>query len=126
MKRFVPMLLLAGSIGCAYAAPIKADLSAVKPGPISVVSSDQSLNVIWSDGANHHFSFHTTRLSENTGSKWNCSKHKRKKKAAGLHDFLQCSHIQESLPGPGLVLRWVEGITFAVFGRDTYNLSYNG
>jgi hypothetical protein len=49
------MLLLAGSMGCAYATPIKADLSAVKPGPISVVSSDQSLNVIWSDGANHHW-----------------------------------------------------------------------
>lgn len=55
MMRFATMLLLAGSFGCAYAAPITADLSGVKPGPITVVSADQALNVAWSDAANHHW-----------------------------------------------------------------------
>jgi hypothetical protein len=37
-----------------YGAPIKADVSGVAPGPISVVS-DQALTVMWNDTANHHW-----------------------------------------------------------------------
>ena len=55
MKFFAATILLAGSFGWVYAAPITPDLSAVKPGPISVVSSNRALSVIWSDAANHHW-----------------------------------------------------------------------
>jgi hypothetical protein len=55
MKLFAAMILLAGSFGWVYAAPITPDLSAVKPGPISVVTSNQTLSVIWSDAANHRW-----------------------------------------------------------------------
>jgi hypothetical protein len=51
MKLFVTTLLLACSSPYIYGAPITADLSAVKPGPISVLSSDRSLSVTWSDAA---------------------------------------------------------------------------
>jgi hypothetical protein len=55
MIRYATTLLLAGSFGCACAAPITPDLSGVRPGPISVVASDQALNVAWSDAAKHHW-----------------------------------------------------------------------
>jgi hypothetical protein len=55
MRVFVTMLLFAGSLGCASAAPITADLSGIKPGPIAVASSNQALDVAWSDAANHHW-----------------------------------------------------------------------
>ena len=42
-------------MGSAYAAPIAADLSAVKPGPIAVTSSEQSLTVVWKDAAQHQW-----------------------------------------------------------------------
>ncbi len=51
---------LAGAVfSCAlatlHAAPIKADISAVKPGPIAVAATDQDLSVEWNDAANHHW-----------------------------------------------------------------------
>lgn len=55
MRPFLTMLLLAGSAGCFYGAPITPDLSAVKPGPIAVASSVESLKVTWSDGSHHQW-----------------------------------------------------------------------
>lgn len=55
MKLFAVLSLLACSMGSAYAAPIAADLSAVKPGPIAVSSSQQSLTVVWQDAAQHQW-----------------------------------------------------------------------
>ena len=52
MRVLVTLLFFAGLSGCAFAAPITADLSAIKPGPIDVESSNQSLHVTWSDAAN--------------------------------------------------------------------------
>jgi len=55
MKSFVTMVLVACSLCRAYASPITTDLSGVEPGPISVLSSDQSLTITWSDRASHHW-----------------------------------------------------------------------
>lgn len=55
MRRFVIALILACSAGYLQAAPITSDVSAVKPGPIAVVASDQSLTVSWNDEANHQW-----------------------------------------------------------------------
>jgi hypothetical protein len=55
MRRFVIALVLACSAGYLQAAPITSDVSAVKPGPIAVVASDQSLTVSWNDEANHQW-----------------------------------------------------------------------
>jgi hypothetical protein len=55
VKLFAVLSLLACSMGSAYAAPIAADLSAVKPGPIAVSSSQQSLTVVWKDAAQHQW-----------------------------------------------------------------------
>ena len=55
MRLFFAMLLLSCSPGYIYGAPIRADVSAVKSGPISVASSDQSLTVAWKDSANHQW-----------------------------------------------------------------------
>lgn len=49
------LLLLASALRCAQAAPISANLSEIKQGPISVQLSNQSLHVIWSDAATHHW-----------------------------------------------------------------------
>src|ERR1700733_2004490 len=38
-----------------FAAPIIADISAVRPGPISASKSDSSLQIAWNDAANHHW-----------------------------------------------------------------------
>jgi hypothetical protein len=48
-------LLLVFSSAHVYGAPITADLSGVKSGPIAVVSSTESVKVSWSDGANHQW-----------------------------------------------------------------------
>jgi hypothetical protein len=55
MRRFVIALILACSAGYLQAAPITSDVSAVKPGPIAVVASDQSLTVSWNDETNHQW-----------------------------------------------------------------------
>lgn len=55
MRRFVIALVLACSAGYLQAAPITSDVSAVKPGPIAVVASDQSLTVSWNDETNHQW-----------------------------------------------------------------------
>ncbi len=55
MRLSVTALLLAASSLQLYAAPITPDVSAVKPGPISVKSSDQSLQVTWNDAAQHQW-----------------------------------------------------------------------
>ena len=58
-------LLLVFSSAYGYSAPITADLSGVKSGPIAVVSSTESVKVSWSDAANHQwqtiFSLDSTR-----------------------------------------------------------------
>src|SRR3982074_2872030 len=38
-----------------YADPISADLSAVKPGPIKVTASNESLTLRWSDASKHQW-----------------------------------------------------------------------
>ena len=48
-------LLLVSFSACVYGAPITADLSGVKPGPIAVISSTESVKVTWSDAANHQW-----------------------------------------------------------------------
>jgi hypothetical protein len=48
-------LLLVSFSACVYGAPITADLSGVKPGPIAVISSTESVKVSWSDAANHQW-----------------------------------------------------------------------
>jgi hypothetical protein len=48
-------LLLVFSSAYVYGAPITADLSGVKSGPIAVVSSTESVKVSWSDAANHQW-----------------------------------------------------------------------
>ncbi len=53
MKRTIAALLLAGSSLVLHAAPITADLTAVKPGPIAVTATDQALTVSWSDATSH-------------------------------------------------------------------------
>ncbi len=55
MKQLVTLFLLGCSSALAYGAPIAPDLSAVKNGPISVVSSAQSLTIAWDDAAKHHW-----------------------------------------------------------------------
>lgn len=55
MRLLLAGLLLASSSGCVYGAPITVDISGVKPGPISVASSDGSLKVNWSDAAKHQW-----------------------------------------------------------------------
>ena len=55
MKRLVTLFLLGCSSALAYGTPITPNVSAVKDGPISVVSSAQSLTVGWDDTANHHW-----------------------------------------------------------------------
>jgi hypothetical protein len=55
MRLYVTILLLGCSSSYGYGTPIVSDVSAVKPGPISVVSSDRSLTITWSDTANHHW-----------------------------------------------------------------------
>ena len=55
MRLYVTILLLACSSSYGYGAPITSDVSAVKPGPISVVSSEQSLKIAWSDAENHYW-----------------------------------------------------------------------
>jgi hypothetical protein len=54
MRLFLAVLALASASGYVYGTPISSDVSAVKAGPISVVS-DQALRVLWSDGANHRW-----------------------------------------------------------------------
>jgi hypothetical protein len=55
MKVLAAALLFACSFMSAHAAPITADLSAIKPGPISVSMSNQALHVIWRDAQNHRW-----------------------------------------------------------------------
>jgi hypothetical protein len=55
MKLFVTLLVLSCSSGYLSGAPILSNITAVTPGPISVASSEQSLNVSWSDAGNHHW-----------------------------------------------------------------------
>jgi hypothetical protein len=52
MKIAFATLLLAGSSLAVHATTITADLTAVKPGPITVASADQSLTVNWNGVAN--------------------------------------------------------------------------
>lgn len=51
---FAALILVASSVHL-YAAPITPNLSAVRPGPIAVESSDQSLRVTWNDAAQHQW-----------------------------------------------------------------------
>ena len=55
MRLSLAGLLLSFSSACAYGASIAADLSGVKPGPIAVTSSAASVQVSWSDAANHQW-----------------------------------------------------------------------
>jgi hypothetical protein len=55
MKRLFVALLFAVSMRCVCAAPIAADISAVKPGPISVAVSGQTLAIDWKDTANRQW-----------------------------------------------------------------------
>ena len=55
MKRLATLVLLGCSSALAYGTAITPDLSAVKAGPISVVSSSQSLKITWNDTANQHW-----------------------------------------------------------------------
>jgi hypothetical protein len=53
MRLYAGILLLACSSSYGYGTPIASDVSAVKPGPISVVSSEQSLKITLSGAENH-------------------------------------------------------------------------
>ncbi len=55
MRLSLAGLLLVFSSAYVYGAPITADLSGVKSGPIAVVSSTESVKVSWSDAANHQW-----------------------------------------------------------------------
>src|SRR5579859_7985955 len=55
MKLSLALLLLACSSLPLCAAPVTPDISAVKPGPIAVASTGQSLNVTWTDAAQHQW-----------------------------------------------------------------------
>src|ERR1700728_5336097 len=55
MKLKATSFLLFFSTYYLYAAAITSDISAVKPGPISVSSSDNWLKVGWKDGASHQW-----------------------------------------------------------------------
>ena len=55
MKRLVTLFLLGCSSALAFGTPITPNLSAVKNGPISVVSSAQSLKITWDDTTNQHW-----------------------------------------------------------------------
>src|SRR3984885_4171024 len=55
VKRLAALFLLGFSSALVYGAPIVPDVSAVKQGPITVVSSAQSLTVSWNDTANQHW-----------------------------------------------------------------------
>ena len=55
MKRLATLFLLGCSSALAYGTPITPNVSAVKDGPISVVSSAQSLTISWDDTANQHW-----------------------------------------------------------------------
>ena len=55
MKRLATLFLLGCSSAVAHGAPITPNVSAVKDGPISVVSSAQSLKITWDDTANQHW-----------------------------------------------------------------------
>jgi hypothetical protein len=55
MRSLVTLLFFAGTLASAGAEMLNVDISAVKPGPITVRSSNQSLQVDWSDAANHHW-----------------------------------------------------------------------
>ena len=55
MKRIVLTMLAVFSLGYAYGAPILLNTSEVKPGPISVSSSSQSLEVTWNDASRHQW-----------------------------------------------------------------------
>lgn len=46
---------LACSLGHVYAARITPDISGVKPGPVTVASSNASLTIAWSDASNHRW-----------------------------------------------------------------------
>ena len=48
-------LLLACSSGYLFGAPIAVDISAVKPGQISVSATETSLSVSWTDATSHHW-----------------------------------------------------------------------
>ncbi|HVU48290.1 MAG TPA: hypothetical protein VHD85_19330 [Terracidiphilus sp.] len=55
MKRLFVALLLGVSLRSVYAAPISADISAVKPGPIAVAISGETLAVDWKDASNRQW-----------------------------------------------------------------------
>jgi hypothetical protein len=55
MKRLVTLFLLGFLSASAYGVPIAPNVVAVKGGPISVVSSAQSLKINWDDTASHHW-----------------------------------------------------------------------
>jgi len=55
MKRILAALLLAGSSLLLHSAPILADLTAIKPGPITVTATDQAITVRWSDAAHQNW-----------------------------------------------------------------------
>ncbi len=55
MKRLFVALLLGVSLRSVYAAPISADISAVKPGPIAVAISGETLAVDWNDASNRQW-----------------------------------------------------------------------
>ncbi len=55
MKRHATLLLLGCSSALAYGTAITANVSAVRGGPISVVSSAQSLTISWDDHATQHW-----------------------------------------------------------------------
>ena len=55
MKRLATLFLLGCASALAHGTPITPNVSAVKDGPISVVSSAQSLKITWDDAANQHW-----------------------------------------------------------------------
>jgi hypothetical protein len=55
MRPSLAVLVLASLSAYVHGAPITSDLSAVNPGPISVVSDEAAIRVSWSDAANHRW-----------------------------------------------------------------------
>ena len=55
MKRLATLILLGCSLAHAYGTAITPNVSAVKKGPIAVVSSAQSVKISWDDTANQHW-----------------------------------------------------------------------
>ena len=55
MKWLATLFLLGYASALAHATPITPNVSAVKAGPITVVSSTESLKITWDDAANQHW-----------------------------------------------------------------------